>query len=192
MVNPINKIAPGTVSQPQKTKDTKAIQQQVGWGDEDGFEQTAVKGVVDRFSHPVKTVTLTISGGPIGQGVQKVGLRSHLARLALTYGLSGSVENIANPPTVRLVIQGNPFKIKQLQSQLSHIDNDRIKIDTVSESNEEPETPVKPGKFTVENWTSSSRDLTKPVTIELSVNEKGINEEDAKKEWEKGMKKAET
>lgn len=191
MVNPINKIVPGGVSQPQKNKDSKAIQQQVGWGDDDGFEQTAVKGVVDRLSHPVKTVTLTIAGGPKGQGVQKVGLRSHLARLALTYGLSGSVENIDNPPTVRLVLQGNPFKIKQLQAQLSKINNDRIQIGDVSESSEEPETPIKPGKFTVENWTSSSRDLSNPVTIELSVNAKGLSEEDAKKEWEKGMKKAE-
>lgn len=175
--------------------------QNVNVYNQDSFTAGAVKKTSQK-NQPLETTTFVLSGGPQGEGVQKVGFRSHLARMALMSGVSGYAYNNTNPPNVHFVVQGTPESMKQISAYLDgmiqqpekyDMGSHRIHLQTLSMTDQAPSQPVKPGVFTVYNWTSSSRDWTIPVTIHIPVHTgKPMSYNDAKNTWNSIMKESET
>ena len=112
---------------------------------------------------------------------EQVGFRAAVMKQAIAYNLAGSAENEAND-IVKFTLQGSE---KRLGKAI-----DALREGTARSSGITIET--KPAKivphletFTIVDWTSSSRQITKPYTLifDLREDDDKISEADAEAEW---------
>ncbi|HTW26324.1 MAG TPA: acylphosphatase [Acetobacteraceae bacterium] len=123
-----------------------------------------------------EAVAATVTGND-----QQVGFRALVMKQAIEYNLAGSVTNDAND-IVHFTLQGDK---KRIDSALAAIQDGTkrssdIKITTTS-------VPIEPSleKFTIVDWTSSSRNITNKYNLvfELRAKDSAISPADAKATW---------
>ena len=123
-----------------------------------------------------KAISATVHGDD-----QKVGFRAMIMKQAIEYNLAGSARNEADE-IVHFTLQGDSDR---LDSALAAVRDGTKKSSDIEVS--AANTAVDPGlsKFTIVDWTSTSRDITTPYTLvfTLRAHDKAISKSDAKDVW---------
>jgi acylphosphatase len=129
-----------------------------------------------------QAISATVTGND-----QQVGFRAMIMKQAIEYNLAGYAENEANR-IVHFMLQGNSDR---LSSALAAIRGGTKKSSKI-EVNATP-AAVDSGldRFTIIDWTSTSRDITTPYTLvfALRADDEAISKSEAKDVWHEILRK---
>ena len=123
-----------------------------------------------------QAVSATVTGND-----QEVGFRALVMKQAIEYNLAGSAKN-DNNEIVRFTLQGDPPRIDAAVATIRKgtPKSSDIKVSTAP-------TTVDPAlnTFTVDDWTSTSRNITNPYTLvfELRADDEVISKSEAHDVW---------
>src|ERR1700677_2100825 len=114
-----------------------------------------------------QAVSATVTGND-----QEVGCRALVMKQAIEYNLAGSAKN-ENNEIVRFTLQGDPARIDAAVAT--------IRKGTKKSSN----INVSTAPFTVDDWTSTSRNITNPYNLvfKLRAHDKVISKSEAHDAW---------
>jgi acylphosphatase len=118
---------------------------------------------------------------------QKVGFRALVMKQAIEYNLAGSAINEPDQ-VVRFTLQGAKERIDEALTTIQQGTKKSSDIQiTTSLIERDPELEA----FTIVDWTSSSRNITKKYTLvyKLRPKDKVISREEAQKKWHKVLEK---
>jgi acylphosphatase len=123
-----------------------------------------------------QAISATVTGND-----QQVGFRAMVMKQAIEYNLAGSAENERNE-IVRFTLQGDANRLDLAVAAIREGSKKSSDIDVTT-----TQAAVKPdlSKFTVIDWTSTSRNITTPYTLVFNLrgNNEVISKSDAKAVW---------
>jgi len=123
-----------------------------------------------------QAVTATVTGN-----YQEVGFRALVMKQAIEYNLAGSAKN-EDDEIVRFTLQGDPARI---DAAVATIRNGTKKSSNIEVSAAPTTVDSALDTFTVDNWTSTSRNITNPYTLvfKLRGDDKVIPKSEAHDVW---------
>jgi acylphosphatase len=121
-------------------------------------------------------IEATVSGN-----VQGVGFRGLIMKQAIEYNLAGAAENFADK-TVHFTLQGDS---KRIDEALAAIRKGTKKSSNVTVTTTDKSVDPDLKSFTVDGWTSLSRDITNKYNLVFEVRrgDAEISKDDAKAKW---------
>jgi acylphosphatase len=123
-----------------------------------------------------QAISATVTGND-----QQVGFRAMVMKQAIEYNLAGSAENERNE-IVRFTLQGDANRLDLAVAAIREGSKKSSDIDVTT-----TQAAVKPdlSKFTVIDWTSTSRNITTPYTLvfKLRAKDKVISKSEVKDVW---------
>lgn len=127
----------------------------------------------------VKAVSCIVSGK-----VQKVGFRAMILKQAIAFNLAGTAKNSDDGKTVEFVLQGDSSRIAEA---LPIIGKGTSKSSDVKLETSDAKVDDSLKTFTVIDWTSTSRKITKPYNLNFTLREDDteISAKEAKKVYHK-------
>jgi acylphosphatase len=123
-----------------------------------------------------QAISATVTGDD-----QQVGFRALVMKQAIEYNLAGSAKN-DDDEIVQFTLQGDPARI---DAALATIREGTKKSSNIKVSTEPATVDPALDTFTVDGWTSTSRDITNPYTLvfELRADDEVISKSDAHNVW---------
>jgi acylphosphatase len=123
-----------------------------------------------------QAISATVTGND-----QHVGFRAMVLKQAIEYNLAGSAKNDANM-IVHFTLQGDQ---KRIDKALAAIDEGTKKSSNIKVSTAPAAVDPALNTFTVVDWTSTTRNITKPYTLifKLRSDDSVISKAEAKAVW---------
>ena len=113
--------------------------------------------------------------------VQGVGFRALIMKQAIEYNLAGSAENHADG-TVHFILQGDKERIDEALAKIRKGTKKSSEVNII-----ESDAPINPDlkAFTINGWTSLSRDIKNKYDLTFDVRPRGteVSKEEAKVKW---------
>jgi len=123
-----------------------------------------------------QAVSATVTGND-----QEVGFRALVMKQAIEYNLAGSAKN-DDDEIVRFTLQGDPARI---DAAVETIRKGTKKSSNIGVSTAQTPVDAALKTFTVDDWTSTSRNITDPYNLvfKLRVDDKVISKSEAHDAW---------
>jgi acylphosphatase len=123
-----------------------------------------------------QAVSATVTGND-----QEVGFRALVMKQAIEYNLAGSAKN-ENNEIVRFTLQGDPARI---DAAVATIRKGTKKSSNINVSTAPTTVDAALKTFTVDDWTSTSRNITNPYNLvfKLRAHDKVISKSEAHDAW---------
>jgi acylphosphatase len=123
-----------------------------------------------------QAISATVSGND-----QEVGFRALVMKQAIEYNLAGSANN-EDDEIVRFTLQGDPARI---DVAIATIRNGTKKSSNIKLNRAPASVDPALNTFTVDDWTSTSRNITNPYTLvfELRADDEVISKSEAHDVW---------
>jgi acylphosphatase len=123
-----------------------------------------------------QAVSATVTGND-----QEVGFRALVMKQAIEFNLAGSAKN-DNNEIVRFTLQGDPARI---DAAVAGIRKGTKKSSNIEVSTTPTAVDAALKTFTVDDWTSTSRNITNPYTLvfKLRADDRVISKSDAHDVW---------
>jgi acylphosphatase len=123
-----------------------------------------------------QAISATVSGND-----QEVGFRALVMKQAIEYNLAGSANN-EDDEIVRFTLQGDPARI---DVAIATIRNGTKKSSNIKVNRAPASVDPALNTFTVDDWTSTSRNITNPYTLvfELRADDEVISKSEAHDVW---------
>jgi acylphosphatase len=123
-----------------------------------------------------QAISATVSGND-----QEVGFRALVMKQAIEYNLAGSAKN-EDDEIVRFTFQGDPARI---DAALATIRKGTKKSSDIKVTTAPASVDPALNTFTVDDWTSTSRNITNPYTLvfELRADDEVISKSEAHDVW---------